>query len=360
MFISRKQCVLCQTKALKTFVTMENFPIKCCNDDQNQHINWDLVIGNCEYCGSVQQMNLLSPEILYGGKYPLDTTHSPIWNKHHDDFSEFIKSTLDTSKHIVEIGSSSQVLIKRLQSLYRNYTVFDFSIETANKLEGVQYIAGNCENYQFDGNIVIIMSHVFEHLYNPHKFLENCKNNNVADIVISIPTMEDLERIHLTREHTFMYNNNDISYLFSLYGYKLSSTKTIDFSIFYYFQKTNEIEIVERTLVPNRYVNSEIYFKKKYTVPEKSFLIGAGFWSQVLLYNITNKENIIGVLDNDPTKQNRIYYNTNLMIQPFSVLKNYDTATHVLILSNKYWTQEVVQLINKINSSIKIVYLNIE
>ena len=45
MFISRKQCVLCQTKALKTFVTMENFPIKCCNDDQNQHINWDLVIG---------------------------------------------------------------------------------------------------------------------------------------------------------------------------------------------------------------------------------------------------------------------------------------------------------------------------
>ena len=161
MFISRKQCVLCQTKALKTFVTMENFPIKCCNDDQNQHINWNLVIGNCEYCGSVQQMNLLNPEILYGGKYPLDTTHSPIWNKHHDDFSDFIKSTLDTSKHIVEVGSSSQVLIKRLHSLYKNYTVFDFSIETANKLDGVQYIAGNCENYQFDSNIVIIMSHVF-------------------------------------------------------------------------------------------------------------------------------------------------------------------------------------------------------
>ena len=107
-------------------------------------------------------------------------------------------------------------------------------------------------------------------------------------------------------------------------------------------------------------MNSEIYFTKKYTVPEKSSLIGAGFWSQVLLYNITNKENIIGVLDNDPTKQDRIYYDTNLMIQPFLVLKNYDSTTHVLILSNKYWTQEVVQLINKINSSIKIVYLNIE
>jgi 2-polyprenyl-3-methyl-5-hydroxy-6-metoxy-1,4-benzoquinol methylase len=358
MFISRETCIICKDKQLKPFTTMNNFPIKCCNDETNQSINWDLVIGNCEYCGSVQQMNLLDPNILYGGKYPLDTTHSPIWNKHHDDFGDFIKSTLDTDKHILEIGASSQVLVKRLHSLFRKYTIFDFSIETANKLDGIEYIEGNCENYTFDSNIVIIISHVFEHLYDPHNFLTNCKKNNVSDIIISIPTMEDLERVHLTREHTFMYNNNDICYLFSLYGYRLNSTKTVDFSIFYQFQKDNRTNVIERNIVKTRYINSEIYFTKKYTVPERSFLVGAGFWSQVLLYNIINKESIIGVLENDPTKQGRTYYNTNLLIQPFSILKEFDSTTHVLILSNKYWTQEVVQLIQKINDSIKIIYLN--
>ena len=41
----------------------------------------------------------------------------------------------------------------------------------------VKFIKGNCETYCYSGFNTIILSHVFEHLYNPRKFIENIKNS---------------------------------------------------------------------------------------------------------------------------------------------------------------------------------------
>ena len=38
----------------------------------------------------------------------------------------------------------------------------------------VKFIKGNCENYNFNKDDTIIMSHVLEHLHDPRKFVKNC------------------------------------------------------------------------------------------------------------------------------------------------------------------------------------------
>jgi hypothetical protein len=52
---------------------------------------------------------------------------------------------------------------------YKDYTVFDYSLDQAIRRDNVNYIEGNCENFDFPQDSNIIMSHVFEHLYEPKK-----------------------------------------------------------------------------------------------------------------------------------------------------------------------------------------------
>lgn len=358
MFQARKLCVLCKDSPLIQFIEFPNFPINCIDNGTHSDFNWTMRLGRCESCGSVQHMNLLDPSILYSGKYPLDNTHSAIWNHHHDEFSRFIRSNLSRFESLLEIGASSQVLVDRLHSTFSNYTVFDFSLENAVRRDGVQYLSGNCETYPFQHDSVIIMSHVFEHLYDPNLFLQNCSKNSVHKLFISIPSMENQEAVHVTREHTFGYNNQDILYLFSKYKYKAIATEESGFSIFYFFTLDSSVETLPRTVNPSRYLRTQEYFTKTFSVPEQSFLIGAGFWSQLLYHNIQEKEHVIGVLDNDRMKQGHTFLNTTLTIEPFSALSNYGSGTHVLILEKKLWTDEVVSLIQKINPLISIVYLS--
>jgi hypothetical protein len=101
----RDKCVLCSDANLISFIDLQNFPVKCIVEEGESLYEWNMKLGSCETCGSVQQMNLVNPNILYG-KYPLDNTHSILWNNHHENFSRFILDNITTSKPIIEIGSS--------------------------------------------------------------------------------------------------------------------------------------------------------------------------------------------------------------------------------------------------------------
>ena len=48
----------------------------------------------------------------------------------------------------------------------------EFSEENYPNIENIEYISGNCETYNYTGINTIIMSHVFEHLYNPKEFIK--------------------------------------------------------------------------------------------------------------------------------------------------------------------------------------------
>jgi hypothetical protein len=319
----RKKCVLCD-HTLQSFSSFQH-PNYECVDVHVKNDSWNIEYGYCIECYSVQLMSLADPKILYDKNYfqPLYKTY--LWIQHNISFIKFIidNYNCDVHKSITEIGSSSFCLGKHLIHYYPNYTVFDYTLDQAIRRNDVTYIEGNCEEYNFN-TPTIVMSHVFEHLYEPKKMIQNCLRTKVKNIFISIPSMNQ-DGLHVGSQHTFLYHDIDIVYLFGLYQYKLKQNtvwNSVDDSfpcLFFYFELQDEVIPIDRPITP-RHLFSIDYLTKYITVPKNTYLATCGMFSILLYSFIQNKENVIGVIDVNKDKQGKKFSFTELLVYPYEVL----------------------------------------
>jgi hypothetical protein len=350
--MNRNNCVLCDS-TLNKITTVKNCKFLCLDNPDINNV-WDMKIGSCEKCYSVQLMTLMDPNILYGPTYFQPLNNSYIWVQHNISFTNFIVKNLPFSP-IIEIGSSSFCLGKHLIHYYKDYTVFDYCVN-CEKRPDVKYLEGNCENYDFPENSNIVMSHVFEHLYEPKKFITNCKKNKVKKILISIPKMIN-NNYCVNEQHTFLYNENDIEHIFSLYDYKLikhdsfiSSDNSFE-CLFFYFELSSIVPIPQ-IIIKNRDEYSIKFLNEKIIIPKKSCIGPAGMWLCFLLNKIENIHDIDFIVDINEKKQNKYYGNTNIMISNYDKLKNYN---HVTIFNSTI--NNIVETINNSNDQINICIL---
>jgi len=320
---SRTQCVLCDTDLIS--FTSFLHPVYDCADTNEE---WKIEYGYCPHCFSVQLMTLADPLVLYDKNY-VQPFQTHLWTQHNLSFIAFIAKHCPPQP-LLEIGSSSFCLGKHLIHYYPDYTVFDYSIEQAVKRDDVTYIEGNCEEYDFT-QPCIVMSHVFEHLYEPKKFIQNCLRNKVKTILLSVPSMES-NQLHVCSQHTFQYNTQDIVYLFGLYEYKLKElihwNVNDSFPCLFYCFKLDGPQQVEQILEP-RHLYSMKYFKT-FRVPPNTFLTTANMFSVVLYPWIENKEDVIGVVDVNPKKHGKKFSYTSLIVQPIEALDNPGNTALVL------------------------------
>jgi hypothetical protein len=297
-----------------------NQPIYECIDGENG--DWTIEYGYCPECFSVQLMSLMDPEILYDEHYFQPLNQSYLWIHHNISFVQFIIHHLNTDTHdsILEIGSSSFCLGKHLSLYYPKYTVFDYTLKNANPKENITYIEGNCETYTFTDN-TIVLSHVFEHLYEPKKFIQNCLRNQVKTILLAVPSMES-NQLHVCSQHTFQYNTQDIVYLFGLYEYKLKElihwNVNDSFPCLFYCFTLDGPQQVEQIIEP-RHLYTIDYFKH-FRVPPNTFLTTCAMFSVLIYPWIENKEDVIGVVDVNPKKHGKKFSFTSLIVQPYEVL----------------------------------------
>ena len=314
--LNRNNCVLCDT-SLTSFTSFLH-PVYDCADTNSE---WTIEYGYCPNCFSVQLMTLADPLVLYDKNYfqPLNQTH--LWIQHNLSFIAFIAKHC-SPQPLLEIGSSSFCIGKHLIHYYPDYTVFDYSIEQAIQLPNVTYIEGNCEEYDFT-QPCIVMSHVFEHLYEPKKFIQNCLRNKVKTILLAIPSMEDKTQLHVGNQHTFQYNTQDIIYLFGLHEYKLKefvqwNSEDHSFPCLFYCFTLDGPQQIEQIIEP-RHLFTIDYFKP-FRVPPNTFLTTSGMFSVLLYPWIENKEDVIGVVDVNPKKQGKKFSFTSLIVQPYEAL----------------------------------------
>ena len=111
--------------------------------------------------------------------------NGPSLNKHYELLCDFIITNKMTDSYsFFEVGGSYGRLAKLIINYYKdkdnnvnnytsfNYQILEFNIEYYPSIENVEYISGNCESYEFKNTKTLIMSHVFEHLYDPRLFLK--------------------------------------------------------------------------------------------------------------------------------------------------------------------------------------------
>ena len=115
------------------------------------------------------------------------------------------------------------------------------------------------------------------------------------------------------------------------------------------------------TPIPN--TNSELYKEIYLTkikhindiqIPQNTYICPAGLYGQFLYYNISNKNNVSGFLDNNIDRTNNYLYGTDkLTLNPDTI--DYKTA-NILICDCPY-KQEILQDLKRKHGEINIIHI---
>jgi hypothetical protein len=366
--IPRSNCVICDNKdfcenfnLISTIDIVSSLPYE---DDEVFELNF---VG-CKNCGCVQLKNLFEPDKIY--EEPMQCFDGPILIKHHELFADFVFNRTRYYHELFEIGGSYGKIASKIINKYKennkdiNYKILEFNVDHYPPIENIEYISGNCETYNFNGVNTIIMSHVFEHLYEPKNFLKNISNHNVREVFISIPDMDNLTKIgdinNLNIYHTYYINTDIISYLFQLYKFELKDIYYYDNnSIFYYFVKKEKYLIdnlkINNTQIMMNLKNFYDTLKQKVlsiSINSKFFICPSGLYGRFVYFylNENTQKNVIGFLDSDNMKIGKRLKGTTCNTYNKQYIENAENPI-VLIVSKKH-QNELIDELTKYNKKI--------
>jgi hypothetical protein len=346
---------------------MKQFPLltiptqKAIESDIHMDLNYSI----CSGCKCVQLSNLLDPAILYS--YPNKSSLTPLWVKHHTTFVDFIKENYDVNDSICELGGANNPLVDYFTVKPKTYSVLDLFIPN-DKRSDIEYITGNIEQYTEYKEDILILSHTFEHLYNPRCFFKAVSESNVRGIFISVPNMramlEKKTSVSIVfSEHTFFFEKEDIEYMAALYGFECKSFyKFQDHSLFFYLTRNNAIKKelhVKDEAVP---LLVEHFFRKeekirKINLEDDTYIMPSHYIGQIIYHFIDKKEKILGFLDNDTNKREKRLYGTPCLAYNPSIISEKEKI-HVLLINNSYQEEMIAQL-KSINQNIQITLTDI-
>lgn len=363
----RTACVLCDSDRLSNSFTIKNYPITPSSDTLDSEYDefHDCEIGSCDDCGALQLLTLVDPIKLYQNSHN-STENTPTWKEHHRLFSDFVTDG-STATDILEIGGNSGVLYRLLRDRFPNYFILDIC-DSKNRPPDIRFIEGNCEAFDFTGFTHLVLSHTFEHLYSPAKFVENLANAGVQSVCISIPNMEHLYNSRnisiLHNEHTYFVAENEIKYLFSTFGYACKRlTHFKKHSTFYEFTpaRCDLLPILTNTVKADDICKVFSEFESSIqgiTINKPCFICPAGHYGQKLYHYLRQfKNHILGFIDNDASKQGlRVYGTDAYVFSPDILIKHQDTTISVILYAGPYADELKVQL-SSLHPSIEYIAL---
>ena len=362
----RKECIFCNSTDLIHIYTQSNTPLTFYGVDQpNNYIFQDNIWLGCQNCEITQLQNLIDPTILYSISHN-NTYNTPTWSAHHTLFETFIK---DNRKYnsILEIGGGNNYLASKLYNNTITYSIVDL-FDPLDKLDHIEYKVANCESFDYTNYTTVILSHVFEHLYNPVEFIKRVAEYKVKELFISVPnlnhalTTNNISFIH--NEHTFYFEDIDIISIFAKYNYTLSSINNFkNHSIFFYFNydisSNNKPVTSGGILSKNRLNKMKQYFmdrgERLSTIELKNptFIIPSGHFGSVIYNYLKDKTKVIGFLDNDISKQNKYLYGTNVLTYPMEYISKFNNID--IILHAGPYSDEIRQQLLSYNTNINLI-----
>jgi len=361
MFTKRISCVLCQSHIFEDFYNLKNFPIlhSMVTTNEKDDIYMDYEWKICKLCRCVQLINLIDPTILYSDDNKLLLT--PLWVNHHNEFTNFINNSINIIS-ICEIGGGSNPLYSFFKNNNLKYTILDI-YETNKKIDNINYQIGNCENFTDYKDDSVLISHTFEHLYNPHNFLKSISKSSVKNLFISIPNFNAYLKnktsiLFINNQHTFYYEKENIKSLFEMYGFiQLNVINFKDHSLFFHFQKSNSIipyQIkpinVEKELF--NHFNSILLNIQKFKLDKPFYIMPSYMYGQIVYNFLNNKKHILGFIDNDINKCNKRIYGTSVLTFEPSILSS-NECNDILIVKTPYF-DEMYKQVKNINKNITI------
>jgi hypothetical protein len=118
----RKICCICNSK-LEKIISFEKYPIKfCMSDDMNFEYS-TLSFCICSQCNTIQLNKLIDLDLLYNNPHN-NNIIGKTWTTHFDEFSKFITNNCKSLKNVLEIGGSTDKLVKNIND-YTKWVLLD-------------------------------------------------------------------------------------------------------------------------------------------------------------------------------------------------------------------------------------------
>ncbi len=356
-YIERTKCIFCRSQNIQTLFK-ENFtiPLGCYaveNDRNNQYMPFNITM--CNNCKTYQTQYLGDIQIVYNYKAK---PYGKIRDTMYDVFTSFVLQNANVEKN-VEIGGGSGTLCNLiLKQKEVEYTIIDpeFSGENNN----VHIINDFFENVDIIDGDTIIMSHVFEHFYDPLDVMEKIhRRHNIKYIYINHPDLENFVRegsyLVLNPEHTFYIENRFLEELFLKYGFKLNKTYNhMKFAIFFEFERISTD--INYDITPINYSSEkdiELFFNNLQnrvkdinntlsTLPKdtKKYIWPCSMHTTYLLTFGLSTSLLDGVLDNSEYKIGKYLYGQALKCFSFNEIIN-QTGTIAIVLNGGVYNQEI-------------------
>jgi 2-polyprenyl-3-methyl-5-hydroxy-6-metoxy-1,4-benzoquinol methylase len=371
----RNSDVVLKQKDLINLYSFKKFPVfmGCTNQEKALDLLADMNWSISRESGAIQLNPLLPLEVIYKEQHGSGCV-GDLWNQHHLAFAKFVHSF--NFKIVLEIGGLHGILSKLYQDL--NGTI-DWTIIEPNPIpvNGVtaHFIKGYFDDqFKFDKQVdTILHSHVFEHIYDPHIFLNHIRNflSEGKYMLFSLPNFEEMLKRKFTNvinfEHTIFLTESYIEYLLSKYHFRVIKKEYFkeDHSIFYACIRDSKVQSSDLSKGLFEYnkklfleyvnyhhqlideLNSKIKTLQK---NQKLYLFGAHVFSQYLISYGLNVKRIDCIIDNDFNKQGKRLYGTDFKVFSPKILSNDNDP--VVILKAGTFNQEVKKdILENINSN---------
>ncbi len=376
MNIIRDRDVITGNDDLEHLYTFNSFPVfmgtsVAC---RAQDLVSDMSFWISKSSGMIQLNQLLPLDVLYPEAHGAGLVGGS-WSLHHQKFAEFISKF--NPKTVLEVGGAHGILAKNYQSIRRiPWTILEPNPTPVDGCEA-KFIKGF-----FDENFTVsevpdavVHSHVFEHIYDPAKFV-----NNLAGFlesgklsIFSVPNMRVMMEQKFTNclnfEHTVYLSDDYIELLLRSNGFAIIEKHYYldDHSIFYAAQKIDEKSIGQ---LPNDLykknkklyldyvgfhlslissINDRIANHKNKNI----FLFGAHVQSQYLVGFGLNIDPVVAVLDNDKNKHGKRLYGTDKLVMDPNKLSAMNSP--LVIIRAGTFTNEISIQLKLINPSVILV-----
>jgi hypothetical protein len=349
IYTERTECIICKGTEFSTYFEKDyDTPMTYCFDTQFKYSYFiPYNIYSCTTCKTVQTKYLGDLRLIYEKNH--QDGFGSLKSTMYDLFSKFITDSSGIDG-LIEAGACTDILAECiLKHKDTSYTVVEPDFKSTNsKLKVYSKFLDDTPLNELSGN-TLVMSHLFEHLYDPVGILEKIRNSQIQYIFLNHPNLENDCKSHtyiiLNIEHIYYVENAFLIQLLDAYGFTL--VKRQDYgthSIFLQFErKKNHNELLNLPVNITAIEDTHSYFDSMLSkidklnrlfmnTERKYYLWPAATYIVTLFVNGLDTSRIAGLLDNSPNKIGKKLYGYNLECFDFKKILASDDPSITIIL----------------------------
>jgi hypothetical protein len=337
---------------------MDTFVAHYANDAPQDAKPIPFNVWNCSTCNTAQLKYLGDMGEIYRINHA-DSTGKTMHELHQQTRTMILRNRHDI-KNIIEIGSSvgflADLILDELDTTYYIIEPCYKGTERQNK-----HIIQDFYEYVDDSELpanTLIISHVFEHFYNPLDILEKIsRNQTIEHFYLVWPNLEYYMHhniLHvLNTEHTYYIDNIFLVKLLARFGFQLKDREEYrGHSVLFYFQRQSshrlgDIAPLKNTIVPL----DSFYSKIRSTISRWNACIAENAGKRMFvwpasihclyLFQFGLSTTIDGCLDNSPNKVNKFLYGYNLPVHSFRDILQENSPDTIIFINGGVFNKDI-------------------